>query len=309
MANLTFRSASDAGSNTGTVNNINVTLPAGTASGDLQTIWAGVGVAAPGTPPTITTPTGWTLQGSSGTITILGGSFNVDFKLYTKIADGTDGTVNLANGGGSNSTFSVLRKSYENPDLVTPFAQVSFGSGGPGTSVVVTGLTTGANNAMIDIMIQQGAAATCTPPGSMTERIDNATYGYACADEIITSAGATGTRTFTLPGSADYMWGIAEFRSAPGQITVQPTPQSCYEGQTATFSLTANPTGTPSYQWKDDGSNVGTDSDTYTTAAAVYSTDNGAQITCDVTDDNGTSTSSAATWTVLMTAKPFYLKA
>jgi len=308
VAILTFRSATDAGSNTGTVNNINVTLPTGTVAGDLQTIWAGVGVAAPGAPPTITTPTGWTLQGSSGTITILGGTFNVDFKLYTKIADGSDGTVNLANGGGTNSTFSVLRKSYENPSLVSPFAQVSFGSGGPDTSPVVTGLTTGANNAMIDIMIQQGAAAACTPPGSMTERIDNATYGYSCADEIITTAGATGTRTFTLPGSADYMWGIAEFRSAPGQITAQPSSQSSYEGDTATFSLTANPTGTPSYQWKDDGSNVGTNSNSYTTAAAAFS-DNGSQITCVVTDDNGSSTSSAANWRVLMAAKPFYLKA
>lgn len=310
MAIITFRSASDAGSNTGTVNNLNVTLPAGTVAGDLQTIWVGVGVAAPGTPPSVGTPSGWTLAGTSGTIGLIGGTFNVIFKLFYKIADGTDGTVNLANGGGTNSTFSVMRKSYENPSLVTPYAQVSWSAaaGGPDTSPVVTGLTTGANNALIDIAIQQGAAAACTPPGSMTERIDNATFGYACADEVITSAGATGTRTFTLPGSADYMWGIAEFRSAPGQITVQPTSQSSYEGQTATFSITANPTGTPSYQWKDDGANVGTDSNSYTTAAAVFS-DNLSQITCEVTDDNGTGVSNAATWAVFMAAKPFYLKA
>lgn len=214
MAILTFRSATDAGSNTGTVNNLNVTLPTGTASGDLQTIWVGVGVASPGTPPNVGTPSGWTLAGTSGTIGLIGGTFNVIFKLFYKIADGSDGTVNLANDGGTNSTFSVLRKSYQNPDLVTPFGQVSFGSGGPDTSPVVTGVTTGANAALIDIVIQQGAAAACTPPGSMTERIDNATFGYACADEIIGAAGATGTRTFTLPGSADYAWGIAEFRSA-----------------------------------------------------------------------------------------------
>lgn len=214
MAILTFRSATDAGSNTGTVNNLNVTLPTGTASGDLQTIWVGVGVAAPGTPPNVGTPSGWTLAGTSGTVGLIGGTFNVIFKLFYKIADGSDGTVNLANDGGTNSTFSVLRKSYQNPDLVTPFAQVSFGNGGPDTSPVVTGVTTGANAALIDIAIQQGAAATCTPPGSMTERIDNATYGYSSAEEIIPTAGATGTRTFTLPGSADYLWGIAEFRSA-----------------------------------------------------------------------------------------------
>lgn len=93
-------------------------------------------------------------------------------------------------------------------------------------------------------------------------------------------------------------------------IDTQPASQTCYEGQTATFTISATTSGgTLSYQWKDDGSNVGTNSNSYTTAAAVYSTDNGAQITCAVTDDNGTTTSNAATWAVAIAAKPFYIKA
>lgn len=310
MAILTYRSETNGGDNTVTVNNVNATLPSGTASGDVQSIWVISGVNSPGTPPAILTPSGWTLQSTSGVIAIVGGILNGQVSLFTKIADGTDGTVNLATSGGTNAAIVFIRKSYQNPSNTTPVAQVSWigGTGGPGTSVVVTGLTTGANNAMIDIYIAQGAAQLCTPPGSMTERVDNATYGHCTADEIITTAGATGTRTFTLPASADYLWGIAEFRSAPGQITAQPTSQSSYEGQTATFSITANPTGTPSYQWKDDGASVGTNSNSYTTAAAVFS-DNLSQITCEVTDDNGTGVSNAATWAVFMAAKPFYLKA
>lgn len=92
-------------------------------------------------------------------------------------------------------------------------------------------------------------------------------------------------------------------------INTQPTSQTCYEGQTATFTISATASaGSLSYQWKDDGSNVGTDSNIYTTGTAAYA-DNGSQITCVVTDSNGSTTSDAATWNVLMTAKPFYLKA
>lgn len=310
MANLTYRSQTNGGDNTLSVNNINATLPTGTVAGDMQSIWVSCAVLSPGSPPAMNTPAGWVKQGASGSISFGGGAINGQLTLFTKIADGSDGTVNLATSGGTNAALAFIRKSYQNPDAANLCAQVSFigATGGPDTSPVVTGLTTGANNAMIDIVLTQGVAQSATPPGSMTERADNTTYAISCADEIIATAGATGTRTFTLPSSSDYLWGIAEFRSAPGQITVQPTSQSSYEGQTATFSITANPTGTPSYQWKDDGASVGTNSNSYTTAAAVFS-DNLSQITCEVTDDNGTGVSNAATWAVFMAAKPFYLRA
>lgn len=81
-------------------------------------------------------------------------------------------------------------------------------------------------------------------------------------------------------------------------INTNPVNAACYVSQTVNFSVAATTSGgTLHYQWKDDGSNVGTDSNSYTTAAAVAS-DNGAQITCAVSDDNGSNTSAAATWTV-----------
>ncbi len=87
----------------------------------------------------------------------------------------------------------------------------------------------------------------------------------------------------------------------PPVITVQPADQTVLLGSTATFNVTATGTGTLHYQWKDDGSNVGTDSSSYTTAASTLS-DNGAIITVDVTDDNGTTVSSNAHWYVINVA-------
>lgn len=121
------------------------------------------------------------------------------------------------------------------------------------------------------------------------------------------------TPTFTANATASNTAAMAAFSilSLPAAPTIntQPTPQTCYVGETATFSLTATASaGSLSYQWKDDGSNVGTNSNSYTTAAAV-SADDGAQITCDVTDSNGTTTSNAVRWTVLPAASVFYLRA
>lgn len=222
MPNLSFVGATAGGDNTRTVNNVNAALPAGTQSGHLQSIWVSCGVLSPATPPAINTPSGWTSQGSSGTI-LLAGVLNVVGTLFTKIAGGTEGTENLATSGGTNAAIVFVRKSYRYPDQTTPFAQLSWigGTGGSDTSPIVTGITTGANNAMIDIYVTQGAAQSITPPATMIERADNSTVAVSSADEIIPTAGATGSRTFTLPAATTYMWGIAEFRS---EIDIVSTP-------------------------------------------------------------------------------------
>lgn len=239
MADLTFRANATGGDGTLTVNNVNATLPAGTESGDLQTIWCGCGVLAPATPPDIVTPSGWTLSGSSGVIALASGVVNVKAFLFTKTAGGGEGTVNLATSGGTNAILTWSRSSRQYPAATSPVAQVSWisATGGPGTSVVVSSITTGADRALIEVGLLQGVAQAATPPGSMTERSDLAAQGLSTADELIPLAGATGTRTFTLPSSADYLWGIAEYRSlvyanvndslrrSPPE-TVQPQPRA-----------------------------------------------------------------------------------
>lgn len=78
---------------------------------------------------------------------------------------------------------------------------------------------------------------------------------------------------------------------SPPAITVQPTDQTANDGATATFTVTE--TGATSYQWKKNGSNVGTSSNSYALTAAYA--DQGAQITVDCINGTGTTTSSAAT--------------
>ncbi len=119
---------------------------------------------------------------------------------------------------------------------------------------------------------------------------------YAALFSTTLSAGDCSTRATALLANND-----AAPAGDPPVITVQPADQTVLLGNTATFTVTATGTGTLHYQWKDDGSNVGTDSSSYTTAASTLS-DNGAIITVDVTDDNGTTVSSNAHWYVINVA-------
>ena len=110
------------------------------------------------------------------------------------------------------------------------------------------------------------------------------------ADDI---TGATRTVPWTI--GAYIVAGGAP--SAP-TIDTQPQPQTVTEPDAASFSVTATTSGgVLNYQWKDDGVNVGTNAATYNTGPTSVSMD-GSQITVDVTDDNGTTVSSAALLTV-----------
>jgi len=211
VAALEFRSAVDGGDASLTTSSVAVSLPSGTASGDLMTVWAGAAVFAPSSAPTISTPSGWTLAGSQA-VSIASGAINAWLHLFYRVAGASEGSVTLDTGG-TNAIFAYVRQSHRNP-AASPFGQVSWGSGGPGTSAALGSLTTTSDNALLAAFVVQGVTQDITPPASMTERVDNATYGIAAADEVFPEAGAAGTRTFALPSSSDYAWGIAEFASA-----------------------------------------------------------------------------------------------
>lgn len=221
MGNLAFRSQTSGNDSSFSASSINATLPAGTQAGDLQLIWISAGLIPPTAAPTIITPSGWTLAGSAAQ-TIASAGVNIRIHLFYKIAGPAEGTVNLAISGGANGAFGWGRLSYQNPDPVTQVPQVTFGQGTATTSAVVTGITTGAANAFLNTFLTQGVAQVATPPGSMTERIDNAAGGFEIAEELQAAAGASGNRTFTLPTSADYAWGFAELRSNNAVIKVYP---------------------------------------------------------------------------------------
>jgi hypothetical protein len=80
-------------------------------------------------------------------------------------------------------------------------------------------------------------------------------------------------------------------------ITSHPQDTSVIEGQTATFSVTATGTAPLSYQWKKNGSNVGTNSSSYTAPVTTIG-DNGARYSVGVTNAAGHADSNEATLTV-----------
>jgi hypothetical protein len=82
-------------------------------------------------------------------------------------------------------------------------------------------------------------------------------------------------------------------------ITQQPEDSYSCVGGDAEFTITATTSGgTLHYQWKQDGSDVGSDSATLT-LTNVQASDDGAQITCEVKNDCDTVTSDPATLTVV----------
>lgn len=139
------------------------------------------------------------------------------------------------------------------------------------------------------------------------EQLSGWVDGWSLKDTSdLTSLG--GTRTLSLVGGVTSTGSHPITRTAAGpSITVQPSNQTVTAPATATFTITASATGggTLSYQWKNGATNVGTNSNSLTTGATTVtggSWNNGASITCVVTETGGTNagsvTSSAATLTV-----------
>lgn len=102
----------------------------------------------------------------------------------------------------------------------------------------------------------------------------------------------------TFDSSVEYVAHLAFFTETviSPTINTQPRGVSVLDGDVASFTIAATASaggGSLSYQWKKNGSNAGTNSTGY--ADLFTRADNGAQITCDATDSNGTTTSSIAT--------------
>lgn len=122
------------------------------------------------------------------------------------------------------------------------------------------------------------------------------------------SATFTGQATETIGSSTRIVTLIAAFKIPVPVITSQPTTQVVWEGQTATFNVTATGTGTLHYQWKANGSNVGTDSSSYTTAVTAFA-DSGTTIQVVITDNNGSTNSDTVLLIVLIAGKLMWITA
>lgn len=189
-----------------------------------------------------------------------------------------------------------------------------------GTDATTSGNTPALTSqpALISGVAMATAAVATTAPGTGFTNDKTGTWWEfglganmaASESKRVTSTSALAA-SFTAASNDSRITLAAVFLESVAGPTVNTQPQNAtvYKGQTANFTVAATTSGgTLHYQWKDDGSNVGTDSNSYTTAATVDS-DNGAQITCDVTDDNGTTASAAATLKVLPAASAAWISA
>lgn len=179
----------------------------------------------------------------------------------------------------------------------------TFTNNGGGTTSVTGSLTTANNGSQIIAgFYADGATSTPVPTwsagwGNILSDFDGAGTDGSGADQV----GNAGTYSATVTNNTSAQCNVILFAltAAGPTINTQPTSQTAYVGQTATFSVTATTSGGAlSYQWKQNGSNVGTNSSSYTTGALALS-DNGSTIQVVVTDSNGSATSASVTLTVI----------
>ena len=214
MPNLAFRAASNAADSTFTVASLSATLPTGTLQNDLAVVYFLSLETAPTVAPTHTTPAGWSVAGTR-TFVEGSGAFNVRVTVFYRIEPASPGAVTFT--ASSNSALAVQRLSFDNPDLVAPFDQISTGNGETWSdaaapiNAVVTGFTTPKANEMLVIFATGGVAMTWTAPADFTERVDaNSTASFTF---LFPTASATGNRTAVASTGGDGLIVMVAFRS------------------------------------------------------------------------------------------------
>jgi RHS repeat-associated protein len=190
---------------------LTLTLPAGTTPGDQVLVAASLANSK-----SVTTPTGYTLIGSyasspgnsAGKIvvfrhTVAAGDTAVTFSFQGKIAK----TVTLA--------------VYRNVHPTNPIDTTSSGATAAGTSVVAASQSPAAiGDQLVMIAGASGTAGTWTMPTGMITRVQKAggTTDAAIADQPLTAAGATGSRTATHSVSTQLAGALITLRPAQTSI-------------------------------------------------------------------------------------------
>ena len=171
-----------------------------------------------------------------------------------------------------------------------PYCQIVKWNGAVNAFTLLNATGTGVANGDVIEADANGSTLTASINGSVVLTATDSTY----------SSGSPGIGNY-IKGSAgnNSNFGISSFTAADGDpvITTQPVNQTANVGATATFTISAGGFTTLSYQWKFNGSNVGSNSSTYARTNCQLS-DSGGSVTCVVTDTAGNVTSSTATLTV-----------
>jgi predicted small secreted protein len=203
-------------------------------------------------------------------------------------------TMTAANGSGNNylSIYEaqIFGSSGGNvaPTITTQPANVSVVAPATATfSVVATGTPTPTYQWRRNGTNISGATASSYTTGATTVAADNG----AKFDVVVTNAAGSVT-------SAQATLTVTSGNVAPA-ITTQPSSISVVAPATATFSVVATGTPTPTYQWRRNGTNIsGATASSYTTGATTVAADNGAKFDVVVTNAAGSVTSAQVTLTV-----------
>ena len=187
----------------------------------------------------------------------------------------------VSNACGDTTTASAALTLSGPPTITTgPVSQSAciFGGGGPySISVIATGDALTYQWRVGGGIILGATSSTLTLPAPLYFTAYDCVVTNPCGS--VTSSGALFTPAI------------------PPSITAQPSPQSACENSPASFSVTATGTGTLTYQWRLNGSNIpGANSATYV-IAAVTTADIGSY-DCVIINACGTTTSSSVALTV-----------
>lgn len=212
----------------------------------------------------------------------------------------------LAGGGNDSAMCGVT--TFSGANLSTPFPQQPTGSGSDATPTITLTAVASGN-------LSLAGAGGGTSMSGQTQTLSwakNVNDNTSLGNSRCSRSASTGsvTHSFTMGGSDTWLTVAVEIASAAVPvINTQPVGQACYVGQTAVFTIAATTSGgTLHYQWKKNGSNVGSDQNSYTTPTAVLA-DNGSTIQCVVTDDNGSTTSDTVLWNVMNSTPVAWLRA
>lgn len=168
-------------------------------------------------------------------------------------------------------------------------------SPGTGTDAVTSGMTgpLSQSNALV-IGFSFDVSLATTPAVGTGYSNQGTGWGFGVGSDsarmesknVSTTAAVAATFT-TATGTDHHVTFCIVLLDQGPTINTQPVTQTVREGSAATFNVSATTTGgTLHYQWHKNGSNVGTDSSSYTTPALTIA-DDPSYVYCTVTDDNG----------------------
>ena len=291
-----------------------VAAPGTIVDGDTLCLVFVVGTGSP-PPPSVTLPSGFTnVTGSPFQVADAGG-FTVDFYVATKTAASESGSYTVTHSSAS-SDGVILCVSDSSGVTLGSIAQANGSNGQSETANSVTSTTADALIAYLEHnwSLHGSSSVPSASAPTLTEQLDSASSLLYVATGVKSTAGATGSWTQSdndNTGVAERWQTLVlafEAGAVGPTIDTQPADQTVYEGNAASFSVSATTSGgTLHYQWKDDGSNVGTDSNSYSPTPAL--SDSGSYIMCDVSDDNGTTSTNSALLRVIPTARMAWLRA